>query len=355
MFMVQPAGRAESARTQRPVQGMAKHVTPPRPATRSGPPCRTNSRREVVKAVRQDPSRVRPPIDRPVRRARRPCPRPPLVEQPLALRAGVSIRAAMSACTVSGTVAGATTAAEADEFPRRRAGRLPPAFPPADPAAPSASRPEDGDREGGQQGRGLVRQRSTDRVNGVVLATAPAGSSRQAARVAQYRRQGAARRGPVGEVVDEVEHPSSAQCRSSKTRTSGTSAARLEKRRHAAKASPRVAATDVLPPRNQQAAEVSADPFALAPSSTPSPDPRASTRPLRVVGFEDARLCLDHLAEGPERDALAVGQGTALAPDGRTPGRHRSAKQLPHSRLLPIPGAPPERDQLRFALGPCRS
>ena len=111
--------------------------------------------------------------------------------------------------------------------------------------------------------------------------------------------------------------PSSAQWRSSNTSTSGRSR-RAPRGSGATRRTPRCddrhrlglcAEADERP-------QVALDPVGLPRlgNSAPTAWPSLAAGFAVVVGLEDARLRLDHLAERPEGDALAVGQRAALAP-----------------------------------------
>ena len=92
-----------------------------------------------------------------------------------------------------------------------------------------------------------------------------------------------------------------------------------------------------------QRAQVLGHPGAVALVGHQRVDGLGELRPRHVdaVGLEDAGLGLDHLAERPERDALAVGerapaairQAARAAPPRGPPARSTS-------RVLPIPGSP---------------
>ena len=128
---------------------------------------------------------------------------------------------------------------------------------------------------------------SGDRASGrVALAAAPAGRrSSSSGRAVQTTSIGTPL-GPVDQVVDEVEQPSSAQCRSSKTSTSGPrSASASKKRRQAANASPPVR-RPLRPRQPDERPQVRLDPRASAsrtaatavPSFSLAPSPQSLSR-----------------------------------------------------------------------------
>src|SRR5436190_1305912 len=94
------------------------------------------------------------------------------------------------------------------------------------------------------------------------------------------------------------------------------------------------------------------------------PDPRAVVRPddgldarpeLRLgierrVVLVDAGLRLHHLGEGPEADALAVGEGPPLPPPDDLRGRVDSREELGHEARLADPRHADDREELRLAL-----
>jgi hypothetical protein len=69
-----------------------------------------------------------------------------------------------------------------------------------------------------------------------------------------------------------------------------------------------------------------------------------------VVGLEDPGLRLDDLAERPERDSLAVREGSALAPGDEVRAALDVAEKRPDEPALADSGHAHERDELRRAL-----
>src|SRR5881398_990636 len=94
------------------------------------------------------------------------------------------------------------------------------------------------------------------------------------------------------------------------------------------------------------------------------PDPRAVVRPddgldarpeLRLgverrVVLVDAGLRLHHLGEGPEADALAVGEGPPLPPPDDLRGRVDAREELGHEARLADSRHADDRDELQLAL-----
>ena len=111
---------------------------------------------------------------------------------------------------------------------------------------------------------------------------------------------------------------SSAQWRSSKTSTSGLRSASASRNlRQAANASAWRSLPHVLRlGQADEGPEVALDPLPVGRAFQDLRDDAAE--PLldliRRVGLEDARVGFHHLAQGPVRDAFAVGQASALAP-----------------------------------------
>ena len=182
----------------------------------------------------------------------------------------------------------------------------------------------------------------------------PSRAGARAAPAARCRRRAAARR--VAQSTrwsTKSSRPSSAQCRSSKTSTSGRSLGeRLEE------AAPggeglvaAVAAGSSSPVEPDERPQVASRPSRASVVGDESRDRLAELRLGRLggVGLEDAGLRLDHLAERPEGDALAVGQRAALPPvdDQLRVARRPPATSSQTSRLLPMPGHADERDELR--------
>ena len=132
---------------------------------------------------------------------------------------------------------------------------------------------------------------------------------------------------------------SSAQWMSSNTSTVGPSSASASKnRRHAANASTRPLVTAGrcrgLQPDEAAAgaATPSRDPAHPSTSAATASESFASAT-RRVVGLQDAGLGLDHLAQRPERDALAVGKRAAAPP------RDQLRQLLDVSAAAPPPAA----------------
>ena len=75
-----------------------------------------------------------------------------------------------------------------------------------------------------------------------------------------------------------------------------------------------------------------------------------AVRDLRRVRLEHTCLCLRHLAERPEADALPVRQAAALAPGDQLGQLLDDRQQLRDEPALAHPGNPDERDELRLAL-----
>ena len=138
---------------------------------------------------------------------------------------------------------------------------------------------------------------------------------------------------------------SSAQWRSSKTRTSGLRSARLRgtsarPRRPRPAGRPRRALR--RPARRAGEGGPRPTPDRRRPRGLRRRHPRGSRCSLvRRVGLEDSRVGLHHLAESPVGHSLAVRQAAALPPvhELRVLPR-RAAKSSETSRLLPIPGTP---------------
>ena len=68
------------------------------------------------------------------------------------------------------------------------------------------------------------------------------------------------------------------------------------------------------------------------------------------VGLEDSGLSLDHLAERPERDALAIGKAAALAPVNELFIGLHYLEELVDEAGFPDPRDADQRDELRLAL-----
>jgi hypothetical protein len=69
------------------------------------------------------------------------------------------------------------------------------------------------------------------------------------------------------------------------------------------------------------------------------------------VGLQDPGLGLDHLAQGPEGHALAVGQGASLAPGGQLRLGVDGGQQLGDQPALADPGGTDEGDLPGGAVG----
>jgi len=74
----------------------------------------------------------------------------------------------------------------------------------------------------------------------------------------------------------------------------------------------------------------------------------------RVVELEDAGLRLEDLAEGPEADALPIGQAVALAPGDQLGLGVDEGAELPDQPALADPGLAADGDQPHRALVPGR-
>ena len=142
--------------------------------------------------------------------------------------------------------------------------------------------------------------------------------------------------------------PASAQCRSSKTMTTGRRRRRCARRRCA---TPRRAASRPRPPRlePEQRQQRRLDPAPLGlvghVARRPSPATLARVVASSSVSTRPARAA-DHLAERPEGDALAVGRASgrrASRPSPTTPSRYFANSQA--RRLLPMPAWPDDRHQ----------
>ena len=121
------------------------------------------------------------------------------------------------------------------------------------------------------------------------------------------------------------------------------------KRRHAATAS--LAVGRLRRPADEAGASASLEPVRLGRIL----DDRGRMAELRGrlfggVGLEDPGLRLDHLAERPVGDALAVGEASALAPETSS-GRRPRLRNSQISRLLPTPGLAGDGDELDARLG----
>ena len=103
--------------------------------------------------------------------------------------------------------------------------------------------------------------------------------------------------------------PSSAQCRSSKTSTSGRCSASASKnRRQAANASARGRRRRSRPSPSPTSGRRCGSTQPRRPARPPRPPCELRAGLVGGVGLEDAGLRLDDLAERPERDAVAVGR-----------------------------------------------
>ena len=150
---------------------------------------------------------------------------------------------------------------------------------------------------------------------------------------------------------------SSAQWMSSNTSTVGpSSASASKKRRHAANASTRplspLAETVSLQP--DQGPQVPEHPLAIPLVQDQRRDRLRKLRigDLRRVGFQDAGLRLDHLAQRPERDALPVGQRAATPPRDQLRQLLDVPQQLLDQSGLADPRLTDDRHQLRRRLPP---
>ena len=146
--------------------------------------------------------------------------------------------------------------------------------------------------------------------------------------------------------------PSSAQWRSSKTRTVGRSAASPStKRRQAANASPRRSPPEVssgIPTSGCNILAATRSPARCRPAR---PLAKLRLRDLSGVALENPGLCLDHLAEGPVAHAFAIGKRASLAPAGQLGLGLDPSRQLLHEPALPHSRNTHDRHELRLALG----
>ena len=219
---------------------------------------------------------------------------------------------------------------------RREGARTPPrtagCHPPAREALPGR-RPGGGPLEQGvdECAPSPRRQRGERKRRGVQLATAPA-RTRASSSGVRYRRRGAGRR--VAQSTrwsTKSRRPSSAQCRSSNTSTSGRCVCNPSRNPRQA-----VNASSWLSARRHRRAPASGRRWASDPFDVVCRRPSARRRrgvsaaaSSSVVGLEDAGVRFHHLAQRPEADALAV--GAVSDPDAsrrargpaRPPGRAR--------------------------------
>ena len=187
----------------------------------------------------------------------------------------------------------------------------------------------------------------SESVRRVRLAAAPARPPREQLRPgrADDEQRHAAR--PVGEVVDEVEQ----------RRRRPSAGPRRRARAAAARRAPRGSAARPRTPRSRRSRagcrrrlepderpQVALDPRHVRRRRRRAPrrvSRSFSPPPARVVGLEDARLRLDHLAERPEasRPRRTGANGPAASRSARRRARRRW-KSSQTSRLLPMPGTP---------------
>ena len=159
--------------------------------------------------------------------------------------------------------------------------------------------------------RGERRERDRDRVE---LSAAPAGPPLEQLRARRADTSSGTPPAHSTRWSTKSSSPSSAQCRSSKTRTSGRcSASASKKRRQAANAS-LAARRPRSPPSPTSGRRWTST--QSRPRARRDRDRRVELRARAVgcVGLEHARLRLDHLAERPERDPVAVREAAALPP-----------------------------------------
>src|SRR5262249_48321612 len=71
-----------------------------------------------------------------------------------------------------------------------------------------------------------------------------------------------------------------------------------------------------------------------------------AARRFVVVALDDSGLRLHHLGQGPERDALAVGERPALSPEREYAADLDGPKELVHEARLSDPRNPNERHEL---------
>ena len=193
----------------------------------------------------------------------------------------------------------------------------------------------------------VLRQRGQQERRGVDLAAAPARPSRRAALAGRCRGRAAAPR--VAQSTrwsTKSSSTSSAQCRSSKTSTSGRSS------RDGLQESP--PGGERLVRSVPEPALVAVEPrerpkMALDPGGVRvlGDEPLHGLTKLRCrcserVGLEDAGLRLDHLAERPEGDRPRRTAASGRCLQKTSPSRSGSIvwKSSKTSRLLPMPGTP---------------
>ncbi len=139
---------------------------------------------------------------------------------------------------------------------------------------------------------------------------------------------------------------SSAQWRSSKASTSGRSSANSsKKRRQAANASSRLSP----PPWASPARPTSGRRLRLDPGIVDGVA-ELSRGLVRLVAVEDPDLCLDHLPERPERDAVAVREAASLPPRDQLRMALDRLVELEHEAALADAGDADERHELGGAL-----
>ena len=194
--------------------------------------------------------------------------------------------------------------------------------------------------------RSSPRSTAAHRVIEVALRLPP--SPRDAshrARVALCRRGSSGRPRPRSRMCSRNSRSaSSAQCRSSKTNTAGPAERRAARGIAATQLTLLRVRTAAPHLSRRRAARVSRR-TTIAPESSETRAGRTFVElrvsDLHVVGLQDPRLRFHDLAERPERDPLAVGQTSSLAPDHvvscperlGTRGRAGSSDaRLPHDR-----------------------
>ena len=166
----------------------------------------------------------------------------------------------------------------------------------------------------------------------------PGGDRRAPGGPGSARRSGGP--GPVEQVLDEVEQPESAHCRSSNTITTGRcrpAARRKPPGREQVLAGP-PAARSSRPSR--WASRGSTYARSSGSGTCSRSRPRASRR-LAASSPRRSRAHPHHLGQGPERDTVAVGEAAAPVPPGRSsasPSMYFSNSQA--SRDFPTPPTP---------------
>ena len=149
--------------------------------------------------------------------------------------------------------------------------------------------------------------------------------------------------------------PSSAHCRSSKTRTTTPrSAIRSKKTRQAANSDSRSGRSSASPASRPSSWTRRGSIQRRSVSSvTHSAERRRELGPgrRRILGFGDARPAADHLGECPEADPLAVRRGAALVPVHDLGHAVDVLLELPDEPALADAALADDRDQPRAPLG----